>query len=244
MSEVREKLTPEQIKLKLIEKLKPNGWANLLKGHLGSQDFQAVVDFLLKENAEGRRFTPSLKQLFRTFELCPLDKIKVVILGQDPYPQPMVADGIAFSCGNTKKPEASLRYILTAIERGVPFEDQDVTDSDTRYDLGRWSSQGVLCLNAALTTELTKVGKHVDQWVPFMEYLIDMLNFNQSGLIWVLMGKQAQKYEGIIGDQHTVFTTTHPAFAAYQRLKEWDCNDVFNKVNKQLLEYKKEKIRW
>ena len=77
-----------------------------------------------------------------------------------------------------------------------------------------------------------------------MEYLIDMLNFNQSGLIWVLMGKQAQSYEVLIGEQHKVFTCTHPAFAAYLKAKEWDCNDVFNKVNRQLVEYKKEKIRW
>ena len=244
MSEVKDKLTPEQIKVKLIEKLRASGWANLLKGHLQSDDFQNIVNFLIDTNAQGKRFTPSLKQLFRGFELCPLDKTKVVILGQDPYPQPMVADGVAFSCGNTKKPEASLGYILGAIERSVPFEDQDVTDIDTRYDLGRWSTQGVLCINTALTTELTKVGKHVDLWVPFMEYLIDMLNFNQSGLIWVLMGKQAQSYEVLIGEQHKVFTCTHPAFAAYLKAKEWECNDVFNKVNRQLVEYKKEKIRW
>lgn len=244
MSEVKEKLTPEQIKLKLIEKIRPNGWAGLLKGHLQSEDFQEIVNFLINENAEGRRFTPSLKQMFTAFELCPLDKTRVVILGQDPYPQPTVADGIAFSCGNTKKPEASLRYILGAIERTVPFEDQDVTDSDTRYDLSRWSNQGILCLNTALSTELGKVGRHAKEWIPFMEYLIDMLNFNQSGLIWVLMGKQAQGYESLIGDQHKVITCTHPAYAAYMKAKEWDCNDVFNKVNLQLIDYKKDKIRW
>lgn len=244
MSEVKDKLTPEQIKVKLIEKLRPSGWANLLKGHLQSEDFQAIINFLISENQEGRRFTPSLKLLFRAFELCPLEQTKVIILGQDPYPQPLVADGIAFSCSNTQKPEASLRYMLGAIERTVPFEDQDVTDAETRYNLSRWSKQGVLCLNTALTTELTKVGKHVKEWVPFMEYLIDMLNFNQSGLIWVLMGKQAQGYESLIGEQHNVITCTHPAYAAYLKAKEWDCNDVFNKVNQQLLEYKKEKIKW
>ena len=244
MSEVKEKLTPEQIKLKLIDKLRPSGWANLLKGHLQSDDFQRLIDFLITENQEGRRFTPSLKQMFRAFELCPLDTTKVVMIGQDPYPQPLVADGIAFSCGNTKKPEASLRYILGAIERTVPFEDQDVVDSETRCDLSRWSSQGVLCINSALSAEMHKPGKHVKEWVPFMEYLIDMINFSQSGLVWVLMGKQAQSYESLIGDHHTVITSTHPAYAAYMKAKEWECNDIFNKVNQQLLDYKKQKIRW
>jgi len=244
MSEVREKLTPEQIKIKLIDKLRPSGWANLLKGHLQSDDFQKIIEFLINENAQGKRFTPSLKQLFTAFELCPLDKTRVIILGQDPYPQPTVADGIAFSCGNTKKPETSLRYILGAIEKDVPYEDQDITNVDTRYDLSRWSSQGILCINTALSTELTKVGKHTNIWEPFMMYLIDMLNFNQSGLIWMLMGKQAQEYATLIGDQHKVFTSTHPAFAAYLKAKDWDCNDIFNKVNQYLVEYKKEKIRW
>jgi uracil-DNA glycosylase len=244
MSEIKEKLTPEQIKVKLIDKLRPSGWANLLKGYLQSDDFQKIIEFLISQNAEGKRFTPSLKQLFTAFELCPVDKLKVIMLGQDPYPQPFVADGIAFSCGNTKKPEASLRYILGAIEKDVPFADQDATDADTRYDLSRWSRQGILSINTALTTELTKAGKHTGIWVSFMEYLIDMINFNQSGLIWVLMGKQAQEYQSLIGDHHKVLTCTHPAYAAYMKAKEWDCNNVFNKINSQLVDYNKEKIRW
>lgn len=245
MSENKEKLTAEQIKIKLIEKLRPSGWANLLKGHLQSDDFQAIINMLIAENESGMKFTPVLKQMFRAFELCPVDQTKVVILGQDPYPRLMAADGIAFSCSNLQRPEASLKYILGAIEKDVPPEDQDPMAIDVaRYDLSRWANQGILCLNTALSTQVDKVGSHVKSWVPFMEYLIDMLNFNQSGLVWVLMGKQAQNYESMIGDQHTVFTCTHPAFAAYQKLKEWDCNDVFNKVNRQLVEYKKEKIKW
>jgi uracil-DNA glycosylase len=244
MSEVKEKLSVEQIRDRLIEKLSPGGWSDLLKGFLRSSDFEKIIAFLIKENESGRRFTPALKQIFRAMELCPVDKVKVVMIGQDPYPQPAVADGIAFSCGNTGKPEASLRYILNSIETTVPPEDKDFVEESERCDLSRWSKKGVLLMNAALTTEVTKTGKHSDIWRPFLEYVIDMLNFKQSGLVWVLMGKQAQSFESLIGEHHMVFTTTHPAYAAYLRSPSWDCNDVFNKVNKQLLEYKKEKILW
>lgn len=244
MSEIKEKLSVGQIQQKLIDKLQDSGWSHFLRGHLFSSEFTKILEFLVNENAEGKRFTPALKQLFRAFEECPLNKLKVVIIGQDPYPQPLVADGIAFSCSNTNKPEASLRYIRGAIESTVPFEDKDVIDETTENDLVRWSHQGILMLNSALTTEVSKVGKHVEIWKPFMEYLIDMLNFQQSGLIFVLMGKQAQQYEALIGDHHTVLKSTHPAYAAYMKTLLWDCNDIFNKVNHQLLEYKKEKIKW
>jgi uracil-DNA glycosylase len=245
MSEVTAKtLSPEQIQLKLIEKLEPSGWAEFLRGFLKSNDFTKLVEFLITENQEGRRFTPALKQLFRAFELCPVSQTKVIIIGQDPYPQPLVADGIAFSCGNTLKAEASLRYMLKAIDTTVPEQDRAKVDFPEKCDLERWSKQGVLLLNSALTTELTKVGKHTEQWKPFMEYLIDMLNFKQSSLIWALMGKQAREFEGMIGDHHAVFSCTHPAFAAYQKVTHWDCSDVFNKVNQQLVDYKKFKILW
>jgi uracil-DNA glycosylase len=244
MSEIKEKISVEQVQQKFIDKLSTSGWTHLLKGHLFSSEFTDILNFLINENHEGRRFTPAFKQLFRAFEECPVDKVKVIMIGQDPYPQPLVADGIAFSCSNTNKAEVSLRYMKTAIEMTVPFEDKDILDETTENDLVRLSHQGVLMLNSALTTEVTKVGKHVNAWKPFMEYLIDSLNFQQAGLIWVLMGKQAQQYEALIGEHHTVLKCTHPAYAAYIKSHTWDCNDIFNKINQQLLDYKKEKIKW
>jgi uracil-DNA glycosylase len=244
MSEIKEKLTVEQIQQKLIEKLTPSGWAKLLRGYLFSSDFVKVIEFLVNENEEGRRFTPALKQVFRAFEECPLSTVKVVIIGQDPYPQPLVADGVAFSCSNTNKAEASLKYILKAVEQTVLPENQATTSEEDVFNLDRWSKQGVLMLNSALTTEVGKAGKHVDIWKPFMGYLIDMLNWRESGLIFGLMGKQAQGFEDIISESHVVFKSTHPAYAAYMKQSNWDCNDIFNKINVQLIDFKKEKILW
>lgn len=233
-----------EIQQKLIEKLRPSGWADFLKGHLQSSDFTKIIDYLVSETMSGRRFTPTLKQLFRAFELCPVDSVKVVLIGQDPYPYAEVANGVAFCCANKGKAEASMRYILGAIERTVAYENHDPVDYESKLDLSRWSKQGILVINSALTTEVGKTGRHVELWKPFMEYLIDMLNFRQSGLVWMLLGKQAQSYEGLIGDHHTVLKSTHPAFAAYIKAPEWDCSDIFNKCNRQLLEYKKDKILW
>ncbi len=246
MSEVIKNIpTVAEIQQKLIEKLRPSGWADFLKGHLQSSDFTKIIEYLVQENSEGRRFTPALKQLFTAFEKCPVDTVKVVIIGQDPYPYTGVASGLAFSCENKGKPEASLRYILGAIERTVPYENLDKVVGEEMYDLSRWAKQGVLLLNSALTTEVGKIGRHVDVWRPFMDYMVDMLNYRESGLIWIMMGKQAQRYEGLVGEEHhTILKCTHPAYAAYLKSSEWDCADVFNKCNKQLAEYKKDKILW
>jgi len=244
MHEIKEKLSVEQIQQKFIERLSPSGWSHLLRGYLFSSDFTNMLEFLINENQEGRRFTPAFKQLFRAFEECPVDKLKVIMIGQDPYPQPLVADGISFSCSNTNKAEASLRYILNAVIDTVPAADQDVIDDLTKFNLVRWSNQGVLMLNSALTTEIGKTGRHVDQWKSFINYIIDMLNFQQSGLVYCLMGKQAQSFEDIISENHAVIKSTHPAHAAYLKQHKWDCNDIFNRINLQLADYKKEKILW
>lgn len=244
MYETKQQLSNIQIKDKLLEKLVDSGWYSFLRGFLISKDFQDIVDFLVKETQEKRLFTPALKQIFRAFTECPIDQVKVIIMGQDVYPQPLTADGIAFSCSNTKKPEASLRYILRAVQTTVPTDIQAIIDEDHKVDLVRWSHQGVLMLNAALSTEVNKIGKHITIWKPFIEYVLDMLNTNKQELIFVFMGKEAQKYQELIGGSHTILECTHPAYAAYMKRHHWDCNDIFNKVNQQLTEYHKEIINW
>jgi len=109
----------EEIKCKLIEKLSPSGWATKLRGFIQSSDFDAILETLYIEREQGRRFTPPLKDVFRAFEECPEKDLKVVIIGQDPYPHMNVADGIAFSCSRTGKPQPSLKFIFQEIERTV-----------------------------------------------------------------------------------------------------------------------------
>jgi uracil-DNA glycosylase len=213
------------IKCKIIEKLNASGWSQKLRGYLQSADFDNVLIKLLEERDSGNRFTPPLKYVFRAFEECPYDKLKVVIVGQDPYPYMGVADGIAFSC-SLSKPQPSLVKMFEDIEHTVHQGFPTYQDPD----LKRWSNQGVLMLNTALTCQIDKVGSHYHIWNDFIMYLMDMLNLTSSGLIFILMGKQAQELEPYISENHHILKTSHPASAAYSKGK-WECNNVFNKAN-------------
>ena len=239
------KLTPKEYASKMYEMLKPSGWHNVLKGFLLSEDFVHIIKVLENCVDNGQRFTPPLKQVFNAFMQCPYETTNVIMVGQDPYPQLGVADGIAFSCGNTKKPEASLRYIFKNINKTVYNDQKDVTTFDP--DLSRWSKQGILMLNTSLTTEIGKIGKHIPIWDPFNKYLIDMLNANDKEYIWVLMGKQAQQNEDLIDNilnNTQILKCSHPASVAYQKSSEWDSNNIFNQVNDALKLTNKPKIVW
>jgi uracil-DNA glycosylase len=218
----------EDIKIKLIEKLRPSGWAVKLKSFVQSSDFDKILHALYDERQAGKRFTPPLKQVFRAFIECPLDQLKVIIIGQDPYPHFGVADGIAFSCSNTQKAQPSLQQIFQAINSTVYSGELKQPDNP---DLTRWSNQGVLLLNKALTTQVDKPGTHYDIWHDFLMYVIDMLSLTNSGLIFILLGQKAQELEGSISDSHYILKASHPASAAYSG-GEWDCKDVFNEANR------------
>lgn len=230
----------EEVKTKLYESLKKSGWGDKLKTFLLSEDFNSILNTLLAEARAGKRFTPPVKQMFRAFEECPLSNLKVVVIGQDPYPQPYVADGIAFSCSNIGKPEASLRYIFKAIEDTIPNENSYLWDPD----LARWSNQGVLMLNTALTTTIHKTGTHYELWKPFLTFLFDFLTVNNPGLVYVFMGKKAQEWAESIPDYAPRIFTTHPASAAYKDLPYWECNDMFNEVNKLVKTQFNDQITW
>lgn len=214
------------IKCKLIEKIKPSGWAVKLRGFIQSTDFDKILKTLYDTREDGKRFTPPLKQVFRAFEECPESSLKVIIIGQDPYPQLGVADGLAFSCGNTGIPQPSLRHLFDGIEKTVYQEFPTYQDPN----LTRWANQGVLLLNRALTCEVDKIGSHYNIWHDFIMYVLDMLSLTNSGLIFILLGAKAQELESVIGPNHYILKASHPASAAYTKTV-WDCNDVFNKAN-------------
>ncbi len=199
-----------------------------------------LLEKLLNESKEGKNFTPTLKDVFTAFVKCPFDQVKVVIIGQDPYPNLGIADGIAFSCSKTRKTQPSLKYIFKAIEetvyQGFP------THQDP--DLSRWAEQGVLCLNTALTCQIDKVGSHYEIWSEFMFMVIDALNFNKPGVPFILMGKQAHTFSPYINPTSHILKISHPASAAYAKANLWDCHDCFNKVNNILISQEKSRITW
>jgi uracil-DNA glycosylase len=228
-----------EIKQKLFEKLEPSGWDRVLKSFIFSSEFDDIIKQLWNLSKEEKRFTPPLKYLFRAFEECPYDKLQVVFIGQDPYPKLGAADGIAFSCANSNSMQPSLKFILQEVDRTV--YNNHVVSKD--LDLKRWSNQGILMLNTALTTEVHKIGAHYEIWKSFTAYLLDWLNNYNPGLIYVYMGKKAEEWSELTNDNNYKFTVKHPASAAYTGSK-WDSNDIFNKISKVVMENNGYKIIW
>ena len=231
----------QDVKEKLYKLLEGTVWDEKLRAFLLGTEMEKVLDTLLKEAMDGKRFTPPIKYLFRAFETCPFDKVDVVIIGQDPYPQLDIADGIAFSCSRQDKTEVSLRYMFNAIKDTVPQEYQDPNPTN---DLKRWADQGVLLLNSGFTTTIGKPGTHQLLWRPFLVSVLDALVWNKPGITYVFLGKKAQDYMDLIPDNNCKVAASHPAAAGYTGSKTWDCDDMFNKINDCLAAQGKPKIIW
>jgi uracil-DNA glycosylase len=224
----KQKMDLEEIKQKIFTKLEPSGWGKVLKSFIFSSDFDEILTQLYTLSQGDKRFTPPLKQVFRAFEECPYDKLQIVIIGQDPYPGLGQADGISFSCSNTGKAQPSLRFILDEVNRSVYGGHPGSLD----VDLKRWSNQGVLMLNTALTVEVGNVGSHYNIWKKFTAYLLDWLNTHDTGLVYLYMGKKAEEWSELTDDNtSTKYFVKHPASAAYSGGK-WDSDNVFIKIQK------------
>ena len=222
-----------------IPLLEESGW-DLVKKLVESSMFDDIIIKLVNEVNQGRRFTPIYKDIFNAFLECPYKDVKVVIIGQDPYPQLGVADGLAFSCSKKGKAEKSLQYILKQTIGG--FEEKGkVMYTPDQCDLKRWANQGVLLLNTALTVQIGNIGSDYTIWSGFINALLQELN-KRDDLVIALLGKKAEEYEMILSN-NTIFKVTHPASAAY-RGGEWNSNDLFNKINEQLKLKGKSSINW
>ena len=231
-----EKVNVQEIKDKLYEKLKGTGWEKL-RTFILSGDMDEILIKLIEDVEAGKRFTPPLKNVFKALEETHLDNVRVVIIGQDPYPQLNVADGIAFSCSNNKKVEKSLSFMFKSIKATV--DENYVGDPDLRC----WTSQGVLLLNSALTTTIGKPGTHYLLWQPFIMYLLDVLTRTKKDIIYVFLGKKAQELADLIPDSNDKIMVSHPASAAYNGTV-WECNDMWNQINNYLDERGQQRISW
>ena len=215
----------------LNNKLVDSGWEKMLSPYINGLDFDHIMNTLVANVNRGRRFTPRFKDVFNAFYECPYDDVKVVIVGQDPYPQLGSADGLAFSCSKKGKAEKSLQYILKALE-----------DEDGDVDLKRWANQGVLLINTAFTVEINKIGSHYHIWKPFTEYLFENLNRHKKNTVFILMGKKAEEWQTLLPNCK-ILKCPHPASAAY-RGGVWDSKNVFNDANSILENQGKTMINW
>lgn len=223
------------IKEKLSEKIRSYKW-EALDFYLYQLDFQILLEELIKEYNKGYKFTPRLSNAFNGILTCPHDNIKVMIIGQDPYPQQGVADGIAFSCSITKKEQPSLKYIFNEVEKLY------AEGYDRNPNLERWTNQGVIMLNTALTCRVGEIGSHYHLWRGFTSFFLEYMNRKNKDCITVLLGKKAEEWEGHVNN-HDIIKVSHPASAAYSG-GVWDSNNLFQKINQKLEKIEKTPIIW
>lgn len=224
-----------ELNKKIITQLDDSGWLPILTPIILSDEFDILMHSLVKEASADRRFTPKIKDLFNAFIHCPYDKLSVIMVGQDPYPQVGIADGISFSCSKTMKEQPSLRYMFNYLEKCYE-------NYDRNPDLKRWSEQGVLMLNTAFTVQIGKIGSHYRIWKPITKMILDSINEENSNIPTVLLGKKAEEWHMRLHNQK-IFKVPHPASAAYKG-GNWDGKDIFNEINKHLKESKDTSIFW
>ena len=210
-------------------------------------DWSKVVDLkeadriLRKLSASNRVICPQLQNVYRAFRLCSLNNLRVVILGQDPYPNKM-ATGIAFA---NPKDTAEKDYSPSLEVLKESVINYTIPHRTTTFDpsLEKWEAQGVLMLNSALSCEVGRVGSHSLLWRPFIVSLLTKLSQYHTGLVYLLMGTQAQSLEPYINRQcNHVIRIRHPSW--YARQKQRMPSDIWQEINNTLIGLNGTGIEW
>ncbi|MFO7924802.1 MAG: uracil-DNA glycosylase [Bacteroidales bacterium] len=212
-------------------------WMELLKDEFKAPYFYELKSFLLKEKARYRVYPPG-KFIFNAFNLTPADKVKVVILGQDPYHGNGQAHGLCFSVPHGIKPPPSLVNIFKELndDIGLPVP--------SHGNLEKWAGQGVMLLNATLTVRAGSAGSHQNRgWEIFTDSAISALSRNCKGIVFLLWGRFAHAKESLIDSgRHHVLKAAHPSpFSAFNGF--FGCRH-FSKVNELLISEGKEPVDW
>jgi uracil-DNA glycosylase len=186
-------------------------WKRILEKETEKEYFKNLTDFVKKEYSTANVF-PHPKDIFRSFDMCPFDTVRVVILGQDPYHGPKQANGLSFAVHSGIILPPSLKNIFKEIQSDMgyaPYPDGD---------LSRWAKQGVLLLNAILTVRADEPGSHQKKgWEEFTDAAINALSAERQGIVFILWGNYAKKKGSIIDrTKHLVIESAHPSpFSAY-----------------------------
>lgn len=213
-------------------------WKNVLHQSFESPYFQNLINFVKQAYQSGRCYPPG-KLIFNAFDLCPPEKTKVVILGQDPYHGPVQAHGLCFSVPEGIPHPPSLINIFKELQEDVQIP------YPRSGDLSPWAKQGVLLLNATLTVQAHKAGSHQGKgWEKFTNQVIQILSDQYENIVFLLWGGYAkQKLKLIDGEKHCVLTSGHPSPLSANR-GYWFGNEHFSKTNAYLTEKGKEPIDW
>lgn len=220
----------------------PDDWYSRLKPVIESKEFYDLAMWVAEER-KTKTIYPLKEEIFRAFQLTPYSKVRCVILGMDPYPTEYqglpTACGLAFAPRNRNFIPPSLRMIYQAI-KSTCYPDDLTFPLDLNIE--KWAEQGVLMLNTALSVEQEKAGSHLDKWQFFTKAVLEVLN-EIPGQIFVLWGKDAQKYKQYLNpDSQYILECKHPASAVYSG-GTWEC-DHFTEINRILKIYNGDGINW
>ncbi len=211
-------------------------WKKMLSNEFDKPYWRELTDYVRAQYQQGMVFPPA-NQIFRAFDLCPFDSVKVVILGQDPYHGVKQANGLCFAVTDGVAVPPSLQNIYKEIlqDTGViPLPGGDLT---------RWATQGVLLLNSVLTVAAHQPASHAKKgWEVFTDAAITALNEQREGIVYMLWGKYAQtKGELINREKNLVLTSGHPSpYSAHL----FHGNHHFSRCNTYLFSQGKDPIDW
>jgi uracil-DNA glycosylase len=219
-------------------KIEP-GWKEVLKTEFSKPYFQQIVTFLRTEKAAGKQIYPPGSLIFNAFNKTPFDKVKVVLLGQDPYHGAGQAQGLCFSVPDGVPPPPSLVNIFKEIQNDI-----GIGMSARSGNLSHWAEQGVLLLNAALTVRANEPLSHSKiGWTEFTDEVIKKISGLRTGIVFLLWGKFAQEKQSLIDEtKHHVLKAAHPSpFSADKGF--FGCKH-FSKTNELLRQDGTDPVDW
>ena len=213
-------------------------WKLFLESELSKPYFNILTDFVIKEYIENICYPPK-DQIFDALNSCPLDDIKVIILGQDPYHRFNQSNGLAFSVNSDIKLPPSLKNIFKEISNNYDNKERK------NGNLLSWSKQGVLLLNSVLTVRQGMPNSHSGKgWEKLTDFIIHNLSKRRSNLVFLLWGSYAQRKDKLINQQkHIILRSGHPSPLSANR-GLWFGNRHFIKTNQYLKSNKKTTINW
>lgn len=215
-----------------------NSWREHIGAEFEKPYFSALTDFVRHEYTTTTCYPPG-SLIFNAFNLCPFDRVKVVIIGQDPYHEPGQAQGLSFSVPEGVPFPPSLQNIFKEIQLdlGKPMPPTG--------DLTRWAEQGVLLLNATLTVRAHQAASHQRHgWEQFTDSAIRALNAERENLVFILWGGYARSKAQLIDrSRHLVLESVHPSPLSANR-GGWFGNHHFSQCNAYLREHGEQEIDW
>jgi len=226
--------------ISLADSITDESWKQKLQGFLSSQKFDQLSRFVKSERDRGTIFPPS-DEVFTALNVCPFDKVKVVIIGQDPYHGQGQGHGLAFSIQKGVPPPPSLKNVFKEA-----VEDCLITYPE-HGNLMSWAEQGVLLLNTVLTVHQGKPNSHKNVgWEDLTDEIVDILNKEKNGLVFLLWGASAaKKGKNVDTNKHTIIGTSHPSPLGATKTKEpFLGSKCFSRCNISLRKSGLEPIDW